>query len=306
MKLLVLLYIGVLGVVILSIGAHYVHARVVEARCVVERLQIQSRLRRRNNGHEDLSRISPIVDADNLRGCGIGLYGGGSLGSWVAYFLSPLVGQIRVIDSDIVEPSNVAGGRTIYSKSHLGMAKSVALKQVLEGASPHLRVLAYQEDINKLSDAFLQEFLDGDLVICAVDDIHCILRINEQFYGRRPMVYGGFMRQAAEGFVCIVTENTPCFRCCMQLQGESFRTLHREPGLGLDISMVAHFMAKIIIAMLDKSEGEFAQPVRAAVQEGKNILHISNRTGLFNQEPFSLTWLAAERQRCEICNQPNS
>ena len=164
MKLLVLLYIGVLGVAILGIGAHYVHARVVEARCVVDRLQIQSRLRRRNNGHEDLSRISPVVDAHNLRGCGIGLYGGGSLGSWVAYFLSPLVGQIRVIDSDIVEPSNVAGGRTIYSKSHLGMAKSVALKQVLEGASPHLRVLAYQEDINKLSTLFFMRFWMGILL----------------------------------------------------------------------------------------------------------------------------------------------
>ncbi len=229
MKLIVFLYMGVVGVMILAMGARYIHAKAAEARLKVERRKIRTRLHQTGRTAEELSRIHPIIGANLLKQRRIALYGAGSIGSWLAYYVAPLAGKLRVIDSDTVDASNIAGGRTIYTKTHLGMAKPLALKQILEHDFPDLSVQAYHEDINRISDSFLKEILDADIIICAVDDIQCILRLNELFYGRRPIVYGGFMRQAAEGFVCIVTENTPCFQCCMRLKAQSFETLHRSP-----------------------------------------------------------------------------
>jgi molybdopterin/thiamine biosynthesis adenylyltransferase len=230
------------------------------------------------------------------------LYGAGSLGSWLAYFISHLVGEIQVIDKDTVDSSNIAGGRTIYSRKHLGMSKVQALKECLENGFPHLKVIATKEDINEISDIYLQDIFNADMIICAVDDIECILRINNIYYGKRPIIYGGFMRQAAEGFVSVITKNTPCFRCCLKLQAERFQTLHREPGLGLDISLIAHYMSKLVISILDTSDTDFSRDVRKAIREGTNLLHISNRRGILSSEPFSVTWLRPERQRCSICN----
>jgi len=302
MKLIVLAYIGLLLLVFIVMTARYVGARVTETNVEVRRLNARSRLRHVSTPRADFSRINAIVDAERLRERRVALCGAGSLGSWLAYFLSHLIGELRVIDSDTVDVSNITGGRTIYSQNQLSMAKPLALKQILENGFPHLRVLAYNGDINELSDSFLEEILDCDLIICAVDDIQCILRINQLFYGRRTLVYGGFMRRAAEGFVSVITRDTPCFQCCMQLQAERFQTLRREQGLGLDITTVAHYMAKIAIAMLDQSESEFSRPIHSSVREGQNLLHISNRIGVFSQEPFSVTWLTPARQRCTICS----
>jgi len=301
MKLVAILYLGAMVVVVLALLVRYFHARAGQVDAGSFRGGRRLLTEHSAAPIADFSRIASIVDATTLRQRRVALYGAGSLGSWLAYFLSHLIGELRVVDSDVVESSNVVGGRTIYTHNHLGMRKSNALKQVLETGFPHLRVLAFCEDINGLSDSVLQDIMDGDLVICAVDDIRCILRINELFYGHRPLLYGGFMRRAAEGFACVATRETPCFRCCMQLDAERFETLHREPGLGLDISTIAQVMAKLAIAILDQGETEFSQPIRSALREGKNLIHISNRLSLFG-EPFSILWLTPDRRRCEICN----
>jgi molybdopterin/thiamine biosynthesis adenylyltransferase len=302
MKIVGVLYITGLFLFILSISIHYLLTRKNERDDENHRLNLQSKIKPVTTSGEDFSRISSLINIENLRKQSIALFGAGSLGSWVAYYIGNLVGEIKVIDSDTIDNSNVTGGRTIYSKAHLGVTKSQALKQILENDFPHLRVLAYTDDINKLSDTFLEDILESDLIICAVDDVISILRINRLFYGRKPIVYGGFMRQAAEGFISVITSNTPCFQCCLKLQAANFSTLHREPGLGLDISMVANYLAKLVIAMLDEGQGTYSRPVRNAIQEGKNLLHISNRTGVFSREPFSVLWLSPEKQTCNICN----
>jgi molybdopterin/thiamine biosynthesis adenylyltransferase len=302
MKTVGVFYIIGLFVFVLSIFIRYLLARKNEWDDENHRLSFQSRVKPVNTSVEDFSRINSLINIESLRKQSIALFGAGSLGSWVAYYVGNLIGEIKVIDSDAIDVSNITGGRTIYSKVHLGVSKSQGLKQILENDFPHLRVLAYTDDINKLSDTFLEDILESDLIVCAVDDVISILRINRLFYGRKPIIYGGFMRQAAEGFISVITANTPCFQCCLKLQAENFNTLHREPGLGLDISMVANYLAKLVIAMLDESQGTYSRPIRNAIQEGKNLLHISNRTGVFSREPFSVLWLSPEKQTCNICN----
>jgi molybdopterin/thiamine biosynthesis adenylyltransferase len=251
---------------------------------------------------EDRSRLQGIVDVDRLDNMRVAIPGAGSIGSHVAYYLSSLVGEIVTIDIDTVDNSNTAGGRTIYNERDVGKSKVVALKQHLESANKRLKVYAYQYNLSEIPDDLLfQLFAACDLIICAVDDLDAVLRINQLFYGRIPLIFSGFFDSAREGFIAVTTTDTPCFRCSMQVNQNGFETLHGESGLGLDISMVSHYLARIAIGLLDRPGGGLSDLVHTQLDAGRNIIHIANRTGVWG-EPFSVTWLPHRIARCDICH----
>jgi len=82
------------------------------------------------------SRYRPEVRAKLAAGR-VAVAGLGGLGSQVALALARSgVGHLRLIDFDVVEPSNLA--RQAYGRQHLGRLKTEALAEIIRDINPHL------------------------------------------------------------------------------------------------------------------------------------------------------------------------
>ncbi len=97
----------------------------------------------------------------------IGIAGAGGLGSNIALSLARLgVGNIKVVDFDVVEPSNL--NRQQYYIKDIGEYKVIALKRNLKEVNPFINV---QACINKIDKTNAKEiFNDVDIIIEAFDN----------------------------------------------------------------------------------------------------------------------------------------
>lgn len=104
---------------------------------------------------------------ERLKAARVAVAGLGGLGSNIAAALARLgVGELILIDHDIVEPSNL--NRQHYGITHLGMKKTVALSSQLADINPFINI--------KTADAFITaenaaQLFDGYGIVCeALDD----------------------------------------------------------------------------------------------------------------------------------------
>ena len=105
-----------------------------------------------------------------VKNISIGLAGAGGLGSNIALSLARLgVINIKVVDFDIVEPSNL--NRQQYYIKDIGDYKVTALKRTLEEVNPFIEVIPI---IKKLSKENIKEtFNDVDIIFEAFDNPEC-------------------------------------------------------------------------------------------------------------------------------------
>lgn len=97
----------------------------------------------------------------------VAVIGVGGLGSQIAIQLARCgIGELHIIDYDVVEPSNL--NRQAYRISHLGISKVQALKQEIKEINPFVKVIA---DNKKIEEANIKQILQMDNIICeAVDN----------------------------------------------------------------------------------------------------------------------------------------
>lgn len=113
-----------------------------------------------------VSRHTPLVH-NKLKEGKVAIAGVGGLGSNVAISLARVgVGFIKIIDFDVVEPSNL--NRQQYYIRHIGMKKVEALKEILMDINPFIEVQAIDIRIDKENIEDL--FKDVDIVVEAFDD----------------------------------------------------------------------------------------------------------------------------------------
>jgi len=97
------------------------------------------------------ARHTPKVH-DTVKNATVGIAGCGGLGSHIAIALARLgIGTLVLADFDIVEPSNL--NRQAYGISHLGLAKTQALKSIIEDINPYCHVIIHQEKLTPLNTA---------------------------------------------------------------------------------------------------------------------------------------------------------
>ncbi|GKX68775.1 sulfur carrier protein ThiS adenylyltransferase ThiF [Inconstantimicrobium mannanitabidum] len=112
-----------------------------------------------------MSRHTPKVH-EKLKQARVAIAGLGGLGSTAALALGRIgVGYIKIIDFDVVEPSNL--NRQQYFIKHIGMKKCEALKGLLEEINPFIEVEAI--DVMVKPDNIEELFSDVDIVIEAFD-----------------------------------------------------------------------------------------------------------------------------------------
>jgi sulfur carrier protein ThiS adenylyltransferase len=112
-----------------------------------------------------VARHTPHVH-EHLKKGKVAIAGLGGLGSNIAVMLARIgVGQLLLVDFDIIEPSNL--NRQNYYVSHLGMPKTTALKEQLEQINPYIKV---ETKMVKITADNVKELFEGYDIICEAFD----------------------------------------------------------------------------------------------------------------------------------------
>ncbi|MBB6447740.1 sulfur carrier protein ThiS adenylyltransferase ThiF [Bacillus benzoevorans] len=112
-----------------------------------------------------VARHTPYVH-QQLKNGKVAIAGLGGLGSNIAVMLARIgVGQLLLVDFDIVEPSNL--NRQSYYVSHLGRHKTTALKEQIEQINPFIKV---EIKTVKITEDNVTELFAGYDIICEAFD----------------------------------------------------------------------------------------------------------------------------------------
>lgn len=111
------------------------------------------------------ARLTPGV-YQKVKSAKVGIAGLGGLGSAIALSLARTgIGQLHLVDFDLVEPSNL--NRQQYRLCHLGMTKTEALRQEIAEINPYVSVKTDQVRVTEENAAALFE---QDDIVCEAFD----------------------------------------------------------------------------------------------------------------------------------------
>jgi molybdopterin/thiamine biosynthesis adenylyltransferase len=245
-----------------------------------------------------------ILDARQLEGTEIVVVGAGAVGSYLTYFLAGAAALvIHLIDFDVIERRHTQGGRTIYEAGQVHQKKVFAARDIVERQFPNSTVRPYPYNVLDMPDAQLRLLAKrAAIVVNAIDDAAGILRVNDLFYWLTEVVYVALHPQAASGHVILTVPPSACLRCSLDIASPgNIQTLHAEPGLGVDIRLVANHATTIALEIiLSKATG---RPIERW-DISKNIFYFANKReqGLSPDGPGVHLQRAEKRPGCPICS----
>ncbi len=147
---------------------------------------------------------------NKIANCKVLVIGAGGLGSPVLLYLASAgVGEIGIIDDDVVDISNLQR-QIIHSNDKLGISKASSAKQRIQNLNPDVKVKIWNA---RLTPDNAEEFMLGwDLIVDGTDNIPTRYLIDDM--SRKlgiPWVYGSIYR--FEGQVSVFNfRDGPCYR----------------------------------------------------------------------------------------------
>jgi sulfur-carrier protein adenylyltransferase/sulfurtransferase len=139
------------------------------------------------------------------------MLGAGGLGSPAALYLAAAgVGKLGIIDSDVVDRSNLQR-QVVHTDARVGESKVESAKQTIQALNPDVDVEMF--DTRLTSDNVLEIFEGYDLIIDGGDNFPTRYLINDAcVHLGMPNVHGSVFR--FEGQVTsFVPHDGPCYRC---------------------------------------------------------------------------------------------
>ena len=139
------------------------------------------------------------------------IIGAGGLGSPAAYYLAAAgVGTIGIVDSDVVDESNLQR-QILHNSKRIGQPKVDSAKQTLEDLNPDVKVVPYQERLTR--ENIINIFKDYDLIVDGSDNFPTRYLVNDaSVLLRKPVVHGSIFRFDGQVSVFKPFEG-PCYRC---------------------------------------------------------------------------------------------
>ena len=143
------------------------------------------------------------------------LVGAGGLGSPVAFYLAAAgVGQLRLVDDDVVDRSNLQR-QILHVEAAIGTAKVESARERLAALNPRVRI---EPVAARVTAANVEALLDGiDVVVDGSDNFPLRYLLNDACVKLgKPQVYGAVQR--FEGQVSVFDAGRhrgrcPCYRC---------------------------------------------------------------------------------------------
>lgn len=269
--------------------------------------------------HADYTaRLRGLFEADRLANTCVAVIGLGSGGSVVATQLARCgVGKMRLVDFDRLEVHNIA--RHVCGLRDIGRYKTRAMRDLLLDISPVIQIETYEVNVLADSEA-LASIVEGcDLVVAATDKEDSKLAINAACWPRGiPAVYGAAYNRAFGGDVFrALPHEGACYTCFQSVVTEFFgpppaatadfslgyedpsklADLIAEPGLGLDIGVIALLMARMALMTLLR-DGQSTLPDLPT-----NWLIFGNRAEWIFQQPLESLFIdVPKRADCPTCN----
>ena len=139
------------------------------------------------------------------------IIGAGGLGSPAAYYLAAAgVGTIGIVDSDVVDESNLQR-QILHNSKRIGQPKVDSAKQTLEDLNPDVKVVPYQQRLTR--DNIVEIVKDYDLIVDGSDNFPTRYLVNDaSVLLRKPVVHGSIFR--FDGQVSVFKPfDGPCYRC---------------------------------------------------------------------------------------------
>lgn len=263
------------------------------------------------------ARLQGLFENDALAEAKVAIIGLGSGGSVIATQLARCgVGMFRLVDYDRLEVHNIA--RHACGLGDIGRYKTRAVADLLRSVSPFVRVDTLEADVLQQPDALAQAIDGCDLVVVATDREGSKLAINRACWQRQiPAVYGAAYNRAFGGDVFrAIPAHGACYACYHDQAADLFATaptptddftpgyadpsrmadLLAEPGLPIDIGMIALLTARVALHVLLRG--------RTILPElPTNCLMFGNRAEWIFQKPLEAMFIAIERRPdCPVCN----
>ncbi len=139
------------------------------------------------------------------------LVGAGGLGSPAALYLAAAgVGTIGLVDSDVVDESNLQR-QILHSTARLGQPKTSSARQALEALNPDVRVVEHNERL--VAENVMGIIGRYDLIVDGADNFPTRYLLNDaSLLARKPVVHGSIFRFEGQLTVFQPYEG-PCYRC---------------------------------------------------------------------------------------------
>lgn len=165
---------------------------------------------RRYSRHIILKEVGGIGQ-QKLLGAKVLMVGAGGLGSPCAYYLAAAgIGNIGIIDSDVVELSNLQR-QILHKTNDIGRLKVDSAKETMVALNPDVKVTTYPKRLD--TDNILSIFADYDIIVDGTDNFPSRYLINDAcvMLGK-PNVHGSIFRFEGQATVFKPNEG-PCYRC---------------------------------------------------------------------------------------------
>jgi adenylyltransferase/sulfurtransferase len=174
--------------------------------------------------------------------------GAGGLGAAILPYLAAAgVGEIGIVDDDVIEISNLHR-QVIYKSSAVGKSKVKEAKQMISELNPLVKVKAISEKLSGKN--VLTLFEKYDIVVDATDTISIKYLINDAcLVTNKPMVYGSIFR--FQGQVSVFNyQNGPTYRCLYPDENSNALNCEDAGVIGVSVGIIGMFQANEVLKMI--------------------------------------------------------
>lgn len=174
--------------------------------------------------------------------------GAGGLGAAVLpYLASAGIGEIGIVDHDVIEVSNLHR-QVIYKTAAVGKSKAEEAKLMILELNPEIKVNAFAEKLSGKNAVSL--FEKYDIIVDATDNIAIKYLINDScLIANKPMVYGSIFR--FQGQVSVFNfQNGPTYRCLYHDENTNALNCEDAGVIGITVGIIGLLQANEVIKMI--------------------------------------------------------
>jgi molybdopterin/thiamine biosynthesis adenylyltransferase/rhodanese-related sulfurtransferase len=174
--------------------------------------------------------------------------GAGGLGAAILPYLAAAgVGEIGIVDNDVIELSNLHR-QVIYKSSAVGKYKVEEAKLMISDLNPLVKVDAIAEKLSGKNAISL--FKKYDIIVDATDNIAIKYLINDAcIITNKPMVYGSIFR--FQGQVSVFNyQNGPTYRCLYPDENTQSANCEDAGVIGISVGIIGMLQANEVIKMI--------------------------------------------------------
>ncbi|WP_269236738.1 HesA/MoeB/ThiF family protein [Flavobacterium flavigenum] len=176
------------------------------------------------------------------------IIGAGGLGAAILPYLAAAgVGEIGIVDDDVVEVSNLQR-QVIYKSSSVGKYKVEEAKAMAAELNPDVKVNAVAEKLSgKNAIALFEKY---DIIVDATDNLQVKYLINDAcLITNKPMVYGSIFR--FQGQVSVFNyRNGPTYRCLYPDENSSSVNCIEAGVIGISVGIIGLLQANEVIKII--------------------------------------------------------